>query len=191
MTIVLKPAFLGAVMKHAKNTPPGANPAKLKYLRSDLRRARGFYGVDLEWPPVFPFDTLLAMRVLASISVTDSDFLAKSSTALWQVGWMKKQLITPENIASALDPILGSARVAVHLAAAETNEIRLLLQNNTEEATELGAFGMPWIRVQTETESECYFGSDRFEAIAFQLGLEWKGPNPGAVIKGQAVKSVL
>lgn len=41
------------------------------------------------------------------------------------------------------------------------------------------AFGFPWIQVTREDGKEySFFGSDRFEQMAFFLGREWKGPFP-------------
>ena len=68
-----------------------------------------------------------------------------------------------------------------------------LRQANTAEAIELGAFGVPWIVFPAEALKEqraiqsvqtaksgrvAFFGSDRFELIAFLLGKPWLGPNP-------------
>ena len=73
---------------------------------------------------------------------------------------------------------LDSARKM--LAKADTQPIKDTLARYTEEAVnEHGAFGAPWIVVYSDDGStECYWGSDRFEAIAFQIGKPWFGPVP-------------
>lgn len=50
----------------------------------------------------------------------------------------------------------------------------------TEEALESGAYGMPWFRVKNAKsgETDVFFGSDRFDAIAYFLGLHYSGPQP-------------
>ena len=37
--LILKPIFLGAIMKAAENTPPGLNPRKAVYMIKDLKRS--------------------------------------------------------------------------------------------------------------------------------------------------------
>ncbi|KAJ3402095.1 Glutathione S-transferase kappa 1, partial [Chytridiales sp. JEL 0842] len=54
------------------------------------------------------------------------------------------------------------------------------LSKVTKHAVEdLGAFGAPWVLVEKEDGSKMtFFGSDRFEAIAFFLGKPYYGVNP-------------
>ena len=59
----------------------------------------------------------------------------------------------------------------------------------------LGAYGVPWIVVRPPLrrapprgagkpgEPMCFFGSDRFEQIAFLLGERWDGPRGPALAK--------
>jgi hypothetical protein len=61
-------------------------------------------------------------------------------------------------------------------------------QVNTQAALAAGAFGVPSIRVPTDAlvrlpsrdgqPSRLFFGSDRFEQIAFLCNLPWMGPQP-------------
>ena len=49
----------------------------------------------------------------------------------------------------------------------------------TEEAGDRGAFGAPTMFFSENGENEqMFWGSDRFEMVAFMYGKEWLGPNP-------------
>lgn len=54
-------------------------------------------------------------------------------------------------------------------------------QENTELAVKKGMFGAPtfYVTVSAKKPREMmFFGSDRFEQMAFVLGKPWEGPNP-------------
>jgi glutathione S-transferase kappa 1 len=65
------------------------------------------------------------------------------------------------------------------LKNSKTKEIKeLLIQVTTEAVDVFGGFGAPYIVVEEEgKETQCFWGSDRFEALAFYLGKPWYGPN--------------
>jgi len=58
-----------------------------------------------------------------------------------------------------------------------------MLQENTELAIEKGMFGAPTIYVTPvkngqQAREMMFFGSDRFEQMAWAIGKVWEGPNP-------------
>ena len=46
--LILKPIYLGAVMKASKNTPPGLNKLKAVYMLKDLERSSEIYGLNIK-----------------------------------------------------------------------------------------------------------------------------------------------
>ena len=52
----------------------------------------------------------------------------------------------------------------------------------TQAALDSGAFGAPWIVLHPapgeKGKPEPFFGSDRFELMAFLMGKPWYGPDP-------------
>ena len=60
------------------------------------------------------------------------------------------------------------------LALASSPAAKQGLVRNTQAAVDCGAFGAPWIVVDTaDGEKHCYFGSDRFELIAHRHQLPY------------------
>jgi 2-hydroxychromene-2-carboxylate isomerase len=75
------------------------------------------------------------------------------------------------------------------MTASDTALVKRQLRAQTEHAVELGGFGVPLMAIPTSalvrmppgSESkthQIWFGSDRFEQMAFFLGKTWLGPNP-------------
>jgi glutathione S-transferase kappa 1 len=54
-----------------------------------------------------------------------------------------------------------------------------LTQTTNDAVKKYGAFGAPFIVVEEDgKEPECFWGSDRFEALAFHIKKPWLGPVP-------------
>lgn len=75
------------------------------------------------------------------------------------------------------------------MAASDTAPVKSQLRAQTQRAVELGGFGVPLIAIPTSAfvrtppgsnnkAHQIWFGSDRFEQMAFFLGKTWMGPNP-------------
>jgi 2-hydroxychromene-2-carboxylate isomerase len=69
-----RPMFLGGVMQGSGNRPPGAVPAKAKYLNRDLQRCARHIGIEVHMNPAFPINTLGVLR--ATTGMTDKEFVA-------------------------------------------------------------------------------------------------------------------
>lgn len=53
------------------------------------------------------------------------------------------------------------------------------LKDDASKLVAEGAFGAPWFVVENDKgEKANFFGSDRFEVMAFFIGQKWLGPNP-------------
>ena len=48
MDLVLRPFFLGGIMKHSGNRPPMMVPAKALYMNKDLQRNAAYFQVPLK-----------------------------------------------------------------------------------------------------------------------------------------------
>uniref|UniRef100_A0A1I7XIE8 DSBA domain-containing protein n=1 Tax=Heterorhabditis bacteriophora TaxID=37862 RepID=A0A1I7XIE8_HETBA len=59
----------------------------------------------------------------------------------------------------------------------DSDEVKIKLRKNTDEALANGCFGAPWIHVHMgDGRMEPFFGSDRLPLIANLIGEEYKGP---------------
>ena len=73
---------------------------------------------------------------------------------------------------------LSEDEIAHCLEAMATDEIKDALKLATKEAVDEGAFGLPFTLVADRNSIDRYFGSDRFEVMASDLGYKWLGPVP-------------
>ncbi len=176
LELVMRPAFLGGVMKAVGNVPPATLPARAPYLMRDLQRKSRFFDVAMGFPEDFPGNTLSAMRLMTLVHMEQPAKLEAFSRAAWQRHWRDGKEVQSEaalqamcaaaDVDAALVPRLGEQPVKDRLKAA------------TDEAVARGAFGFPATFTAIDGEDHLFFGSDRFDVLAHELGLEWLGPNP-------------
>lgn len=177
LDVVLRPAFLGGVMKAVGNIPPASLPARAPYMVRDLGRKSRFYDVALTLPEDFPSNTLPAMRLLTAVDVATPARTAPLARALWRRHWGEgKEVHTADTLRAAC----VSAGVDVDVVDRIGDDaVKARLKGATDEAVARGAFGFPAFFVDKDGSDEMFFGSDRFDIFAAELGLAWSGPTPG------------
>ena len=174
LDLVLRPAFLGGVMKATGNSPPASLPARGVYLLRDLARSSGQFQVPLTFPSEFPTNTIGAMRMLTLVAREFPEHHEALARCLWQRYWgLGKDVVQSESLraaceAAAVDPIV--------VERSADDGVKARLRAATEEAVDRGAFGFPAMFVTDADGEEMYFGSDRLSLIAFDRGLTWSGP---------------
>lgn len=174
-SLELIPFFLGGVMRATENKPPATIPAKGMHMAIDLNRLAKMYGITLMQPVSFPAMSLKAQRALTSLYLkNDQKGLVDASRALWKAYWGSGQPFDPnseEDVQRVLSSVLPANTTQAIMNDANAKD-RLSL--STEDAIKLGAFGAPWIVVTDDAgKKHSFFGSDRFEVIAYQFGLEY------------------
>lgn len=152
--IVYRPMLLGAVMQATGNRAPGIVEAKHNHLLVDARRWADRYGVSLKWNPVFPQNTVNALR-LAIVAEKKGVFDAIHQP-LFDAFWVHEKDFSDENVVAEIARNAG-------LSIDDTQEqaIKDELKANTSEAVERGVFGAPTFFV----DDEMFFGNDRFDFI--------------------------
>ncbi|GAA5827938.1 hypothetical protein JCM11251_005655 [Rhodosporidiobolus azoricus] len=186
VNLVLKPAYLRSVVVESGNTPPMACANKCGWMRQqDLPLASKLFGVEIQFPSAFPFDTLPVLKVLKAMEdkYGQGEALEKAIdvffAAIWQPSSSSSALevIKPENVAKLATSLLPAGDAEEVLQAAASTDIEEKLKAEAADLVKSGAFGFPCIVVEKDDgEKRSFFGSDRFEQIAFWLGKEWKGP---------------
>jgi glutathione S-transferase kappa 1 len=172
---------LGGIMKFASNTPPASNPFKASYMLKDLQRNAKLYniGCKINTPLDFPSNSITAMRILSLLQCkSDINNLVAASLAFWKMHWGYGKSFSNENIVDCLNSIGLDGQYLLQNSLDE--RIKENLKQMTQEACDLGAFGAPWIVCEKydTKETEIFFGSDRFEALALFLEKEYLGPDP-------------
>ncbi|XP_073404410.1 glutathione S-transferase kappa 1-like [Dendrobates tinctorius] len=183
--IHLCPGYLAGVMNTTGNSPPALVPKRGAYMAKDLRRLNEFYQVPLRRPSdvfnvMFNKGSLSAMRFVTTVQMSHPEFLEEVSRNLWLRIWSEDEDITePESILQAAKKAGMPEDLAKRLLTTVTSpEVKNKLKETTEKALAYGVFGMPSIVAHIDGKPELFFGSDRFELLAHQLGEKWLGPVP-------------
>lgn len=156
--IVYRPMFLGAVMQATGNNPPISVKAKGKHLFKDVSRWAARYQIPYKMNPVFPQNTVNALRL--ALVAQEKDVFNAVHQPLFDAMWAHEKDLSD---VSVLSEIAAAAGLPVKETIAEigSDAIKNLLRDNTDEAIRRGAFGAPTLYV----DDEMFFGNDRFEFV--------------------------
>ena len=152
--VVYRPMFLGAIMEATGNRPPATVEAKGNYLRTDVERWVKRYSLAYRMNPVFPQNTLKALR-LALVAQKNGVF-EPVHEALFAAIWTQEKNLGDDVVLQEI-----ADKAGLSLAEIQDVAIKDELKANTGEAIERGAFGAPTFFIG----NEMYFGNDRFEFI--------------------------
>ncbi len=128
---------------------------------ADVERRASEYGLPpLVWPDPFPGNTLFAMRV-ATFAKQTGRTVSFALAGFRQAFAAGRDLSDPENV------LIAAAACELHPRAVEkaagTDGVKGALREATDEAAELGVFGVPSLVV----DGEVFWGDDRLdEAVA-------------------------
>ena len=157
--IIYRPMFLGGVMEATGNRPPATIKPKGKYLIDDIGRWVRRYAIAFNMNPVFPQNTISALRV-ALVALHRGEFQAIHES-LFKAIWTEKMDISDKATLASLVERAGSSGAA-YMEEIGRDTIKDELKKNTKEAIRRGAFGAPTFFVG----EQMFFGNDRFEFIA-------------------------
>ncbi len=149
-----RPMFLGAVMQATGNRPPGSIETKRQYLRTDATRWARRYGIPLNMNPLFPQNTLKALRL--ALVAKKHDVFATVHRALFDAMWVTAKDLGSNDVLAQIAQDAGIA-----LEETEHQAIKDELRANTDEALERGVFGAPTFFVG----DEMFFGNDRLDFV--------------------------
>ena len=155
---VWRPMFTIGLHQLTENRSPVMVPNKARWIAGDLQRYARRYGVTLNPNPHGIINILPADRAaaLAEKEGAVEQLMATAYPAMWVDG---RDLSDPK----VLGEVIAAAGLdaARYLAAIETDEVKNLLKQNTQEAADRGAFGAPTFFVG----DEMFFGQDRLDFV--------------------------
>lgn len=173
-----EPISLGIVMKESGNRPPIMVPNKGAFMTRDIQRTCKMMGIkDFDRPKAFPYNSMKAQRILQAIKMSegDADYIA-CAREFWRAGWVHHvDMVSPEGLAGALSKVLSQEKAESYVQRGDDKEVKAGLVANTNYVLEHGCFGLPYICVEKDGQTEWYWGNDRWEQIADFLSVEWKG----------------
>lgn len=159
LDVIYKPMLLGGIFKATGNNSPVAIPAKGHYMMvHDLPRFARRYGVELNFNPHFPINTLNLMRmcVAAERLGCANAFIDAAYAAVWIQG---KNMGDTAVVAAVLAEHGLDAQALLELS--QHPDIKSALIDATDAAVQRGVFGAPTFFM----EGEMYFGQDRLDFV--------------------------
>jgi 2-hydroxychromene-2-carboxylate isomerase len=157
-----KPFTLPVVMSKSENKSPASVPAKLAWMRNDMKRTATMYGFDLNIPTPFPFSTKYLNAAVASLS-EEKRFAA--TNLIYDKIFGKGH--SGETCEEFVQTVFKEAGIELEEGWFERGYQEVT--NNTEEALKKGAFGAPTMILYKDDkdEGELFWGSDRIDQLAY------------------------
>ncbi len=165
--VAWKPILVGgvfnAVNQDVYERRANPDPRKSKYYAKDLADWARFAGLKIGRPPVFPVNSVKAMR--GALIALDDGKLVPYATAVFQAYWGDLLDISQPDI---LGPVVASVGydAATFLKRIEEPALKERLRANTEELIARGGFGSPTMFVDGD---DMYFGNDRLPLLEAAL----------------------
>lgn len=165
--IVWKPILVGGIF-NTVNPSVYANrehpvPAKVAYARKDLQDWARLVGITIGNPPVFPVNSVKAMR--GAFLALDRGVLVPYARRVFAAYWGDLRDISQDAV---LGPIARASGLdtAEYFAALADDTRKAQLRATTDELIARGGFGSPTFFLDGD---DMYFGNDRLALIAHKL----------------------
>lgn len=166
-TVLLRPFLLRRVLELTNNVLPASCLPKARYIPEDIRRWRDAYGIEMKIPLYdvrFPIDSRLAM--CAFVVAQEEERGREIFHGLFEAYWVEGLRLDKRDVLRGVLERLGLPADDV-LAEAEAEAAGNVLEANTKEAVERGAFGAPSMFV----DGELFFGNDRLSFVEEALSI--------------------
>ncbi len=166
--IVWRPILVGGVF-NSVNPSVYENrakpvPAKARYYQKDLRDWAHYVGITIGQPPVFPVNSVKAMR--GAFVAIEHGCLEAYARRVFQRYWGDLADISQDDVLAGIVSACGLAGNRV-LRQDRYRHLQGSLRINTDELIKRGGFGSPTMFVDGD---DMYFGNDRLQLIEAKLG---------------------
>jgi glutathione S-transferase kappa 1 len=196
LEVELRPFHLGAVMASTGNSSPASVPNRAKYMQKDLERNAKWFKLEHVWKGVpsnifedFAKITRSVNRLLCVVVEDPSLSEAQkwrvvdcAFTIFWEDPTYRRGDLfeIPSQGGSIIEKIISQGNLDPSLANSIDNKGKDIQKSNSDKAISFGAYGSPTFLIADEQSGqvEMFFGSDRFEQLAYLCGKPWYGPSP-------------
>ena len=162
LNIIWKPILVGGVFnlvnKDVYEFRKKPNPKKLTYSNNDLRLWSKLRGININFPKVFPVNSVKAMR--GCLFAQKENELVKYAKNIFQAYWGKGVDISQEDL---LLEIVNTSNLNPEefKKFIDSQEAKNLLKENTEDLIQRGGFGSPTFFYK----EKMFFGNDRLHLL--------------------------
>lgn len=138
-------------------------PAKAAYARKDLQDWARDVGIVIGDPPVFPVNSVKAMR--GAFLAIDAGCLVPYARAVFEAYWRDLEDISQDDVLRPLVRRVGLDETTFFTAIA-SEPCKARLRESTDECMRRGGFGSPTFFLDGD---DMYFGNDRLDLIARRI----------------------
>lgn len=139
------------------------NPQRMRHYQKDLADWAAYYGLRIGQPPVFPVNSVKAMR--GCLVARESNRLEDFVQAVFETYWGDLQDISQDDVLAAIVERLGMD-VSSFFERINQQEYKDRLRANTDELIARGGYGSPTIFIDRD---DMYFGNDRLPLVDWAL----------------------
>ena len=161
--IVWKPILVGGIFNSINPSvyESRKNPVKekLNYSRKDLNDWANLRGITINWPTIFPVNSVKAMR--GAFYFIDKGGIESYLESVFRAYWTDGDDISDlETLLKIVDS--NQADRDKFKEFIDTQEVKERLIKNTQELMDRGGFGSPTFFID---KTDMYFGNDRIQLI--------------------------
>jgi 2-hydroxychromene-2-carboxylate isomerase len=161
--LVWRPFLVGGVFNSVNPSVYEARkapvPAKARYYGKDLADWARHYGLSIGMPPVFPVNSVKAMR--GCFVALEESRLPAYARAVFEAYWGDLADISQDEVLAKIVARVGLDAEAFFAKVADP-AYKAKLRDNTDELIERGGFGSPTMFVDRD---DMYFGNDRLVLV--------------------------
>ena len=176
--LIWRPVLVGGVFNAVNRSVYEARaqpvPAKLRYYMKDLQDWAHSYGLRIGQPPVFPVNSVKAMR--GCTLALERGCVSRFARAVFEAYWGELQDISQDDVLEQVAKRVG-LDCAEFFGYIASPEAKRRLRATTDELITRGGFGSPTMFVDRE---DMYFGNDRLDLVRRALGAGQPGHERGA-----------
>ncbi|MDA2919537.1 2-hydroxychromene-2-carboxylate isomerase [Desulfobacterota bacterium AH_259_B03_O07] len=153
-----KPFLLGGVYKETGNRAPLEVPSKLQYMIKDLDDWAKYYGIELNFPELFPVNSVKSMR--GALVAKKQGKIREYTRCVFKLYWVNGFDISQDEVLRNAVKDLGLDDEKFVNSIIE-QDIKDKLRSETGEAVKRGAFGAPTIFLN----EKMFWGNDRLDFV--------------------------
>tara|TARA_B100000965_G_C19260188_1_gene612664 strand:+ start:66 stop:659 length:594 start_codon:yes stop_codon:yes gene_type:complete len=161
--IIWKPILVGGIFNSINPSvyESRKNPVKekLEYSQKDLQDWANLRKIDINWPKIFPINSVKAMR--GAFYFINNGKIETYLEDVFHAYWTEGIDISDDAILSKI-ALNNGAEEKDFLEFIATQEVKEQLISNTQELMDRGGFGSPTFFIN---DKDMYFGNDRIQLI--------------------------
>ena len=163
LDLIWKPILVGGIFNTINPSvyETRANPVKAKqrYSNKDMKDWSDIRGIEINWPLIFPVNSVRAMR--GAFYAIDKGKISEYNSKVFLAYWKEGKDISKKEVLIEIILSLGFSTEAF-FNFIELDSTKELLKASTQELVDRGGFGSPTIFLN---KTNMFFGNDRLDLL--------------------------